>query len=303
MAKSSTFINPSSNPTLAAIRNSGFDVEAALEASRQRLDRERARITDKYGDLSDGDIRRVLRVEDEQVECLGCPGTCGKDFFRYKRPTVTVVEGRVYITNVPCVYGIDQALRCDCTDAGIPDRYIGRDLSDYRVTTDNARAVKIAKYFIENKPRRSAFFYGSTGSGKTFLASLIAQSYVRDGLKVVMRDIPQLLTDIKATFDSKAPDPKISTTGFIDGVCNCDLLILDDMGTEKVTDWTSEMLYLIVNARYNKNRPLIAAANYDLDGLERRLGGDLTARRITSRIKEMCIEACFGTVDRRCTDG
>lgn len=276
------------------MRNSGFDIEAALEASRARRDRERARICDKYGSLSNTDISRILRIEDEQAECTGCNGTCTKDFFRYKYPVAYVVEGTVYVSNLPCKYGINHFLRANCITAGIPEKYIGREFGDYHVTSDNARAVKIAKYLADNKPARGAYLYGGTGSGKTFLAALIAQSYVRDGRHVVMRDIPSLLHDIKSTFDSK-----VSTADFVGNICDADLLVLDDMGVEKVTDWSAETLYLIVNARYNANRPLIATANYDLGGLERRLGSDLTARRIVSRIKEMCAEAFFGTKDWR----
>lgn len=269
-------------------------MDAALAETKERLGRERDRVIRKYGDMSDNEVMRVLRVEDEQAECLRCSGVCVKDFFRYKTPIATVVDGLVYVTNAPCVFGIDHELRRQCLKAHVPERFVGRDLSDYRVTSDNGRAVKIAKYICDNKPARGMFMYGATGTGKTFLAALIAMSYLRDGRRVKFFDMPGLLDRIKSTFDAKE-----STADFVDEICTADLLILDDMGAEKVTEWSVEQLYLIVNRRYNANRPLVATSNFDFNGLNRRLGGDNTSQRIVSRLQEMCAEAFFGTIDRR----
>lgn len=286
--------NVSVNPIRGLIRNSDFDVDAALKASRARLERERLRIIEQYGVSTDNDVARILRIEDEQAACDGCKGSCGKDFFRYKRPHVEIVKGSLCVTSVPCPYSVNYDFRHTCRRAGIPDRYVGYELGGYRVTADNERAVKIAKYFCDNKPNRGLFLYGACGTGKTLLAAIIAQNYLRDGLNVKFFDMPGLLTDIKATFDSKT-----STATFLDEICKADLLVVDDIGVEKVTDWSIEQLYLIVNRRYNSNRPLICTSNYDSNGLNRRLGDDITARRIISRLKEMCVEAFFGARDRR----
>ena len=291
---SSQSVNDINRPIRDSIQSSDFDFSAALQAIKLRRNRERARIEQQYGRLSDGDIGRVLRIEDEQAECIGCKGVCTKDFFRYKKPVAQAIDGLIYVTNIPCQFGVDSAFRLDCLKSGVPEKFIGRELCDYRITSDNARTAKMAKGFIENRPKRGVFFYGATGTGKTFLAAIIAQSFIRDGKRVAFFDMPALFDAIKHTFDTNE-----STADFLNKVCNADLLILDDMGTERVTDWTSEQLYLIVNRRYNANRPLVATSNFDLAGLERRLGNDLTARRITSRLEEMCAQAFFGTVDRR----
>jgi len=207
---------------------------------------------------------------------------------------VQVIGGLVYVSNVPCQYGVDIVFRRNCFYAGIPNKYVSREWGDYRVTSDNARAVKIAKYLSENRPARGAFFYGATGTGKTYLAALVAMDYVRDGYAVAFYDMPALFESIKRTFDSEE-----STSELLNRICESELLVLDDMGAERVTDWTSEQLYLIINRRYNANRPLVATANFDLEGLERRLGNDLNAHRIISRLKEMCVQAFFGHDDWR----
>lgn len=279
---------------LATIRNSAFDIEGALKNAKERIEANAKRIRSRYGDVHDTYIMTILRAEAEQDICLKCDGNCPKTFFKYKRPYVTVRSGAAYVINVPCKYGVDHAYRCRCVRAGVPDRYIGMELSDYRVTSDNERAVKIAKHLCTNKPDKGAFMYGGCGTGKTFLASLIAQSYLREGLSVAFYDMPGLLNSIKGTFDTRE-----STRDFLDEICTCRLLVIDDMGAEKVTDWSVEQLYFVVNARYNLGKPLVCTSNFDLDGLEKRLGSDITARRITSRIKEMCFQAFFGTKDWR----
>lgn len=292
--KSSQFIKNTASRIKDSIRNSGFDYETALERVKGRINRERPRIFAVYGEMSDGDVGRVLRVEDEQDECAGCDGMCIKDFFRYKKPIAQVINGLVYVSNVPCEFGIASEFRFKCFQAGIPQRFVGREFSDYRIAPTNDRAVKIARGFIEKRPGRGLYLYGTTGTGKTFLASLIAQSFIRDGKNVAFYDMPALLGAIKNTFDTQE-----STSALIDRICKTDLLILDDMGAERVTDWTTEQLYLIVNRRYNEGRPLIATSNFDFSGLGRRLGNDLTAQRIVSRLVEMCAQAFFGTVDGR----
>ena len=275
----------------AAARN--FDLDAALFNSRARCKEQAPRIREQYGNVIDGYISTILRVEDEQAVCEGCGGDCPKAFFRYKKPTVTVAEGVAYVSNIPCKFGVDHEFRCQCVNAGVPEKYIGGELGDYRVTSDNDRAVKIAKYMIDNRPNRGAFFYGGCGTGKTYLASLIAQGYLHAGLTVRFFDMPGLLTDIKDTFDTKR-----STGQLLDEICDCALLVVDDMGAEKVTEWSVEQLYLIVNQRYNRGLPMVATSNFDLNTLEKRLGDDITARRITSRLST-CYQAFFGKKDWR----
>lgn len=248
---------------------------------------------EQYGFVYDSYISTILRVEDEQDICTGCDGNCPKDFFRYKKPTVTVVDGVAYVSNVPCAFGVDHDFRCRCVNAGVPEKYIGGELGNYRVTSDNDRAVKIAKYMIEHQPKRGAFLYGGCGTGKTYLASLIAQGFLRAGLTVRFFDMPGLLARIKDTFDTKQ-----STGALLDDVCQCDLLVIDDMGAEKVTEWSVEQLYLVVNQRYNRGLPMVGTSNFDLNGLEKRLGDDITARRIVSRLS-VCYQAFFGKKDWR----
>jgi len=147
------------------------------------------------------------------------------------------------------------------------------------------------------------YLYGGFGSGKTLLASIVAQEFIRAGKQVIFGDVPSLLSRIKATFDKGG-----GTQEVVDSYNNCDLLILDDLGAGQSTEWSVSVLYQIINARYASGRRLIVTSNFDLNGLEQRLvvkdkAGKvvdaLTAGRIVSRLSEKCVQAFLGAKDRR----
>lgn len=181
--------------------------------------------------------------------------------------------------------------------ASVPKKFVGKTFAEYEKTPDNREALQIANWYLAEKPNRSLYFYGAVGTGKTFLASLIAQGFIESGKRVIFGDVPSLLQRIKATFDGAG-----NAQSVLDSYCKCDLLILDDIGAGQVTDWNVGIIYQIINSRYNEQKPILATSNLDLDGLQKRLArcDDLTAQRITSRLNEMCILAFFGLEDRRC---
>lgn len=181
-------------------------------------------------------------------------------------------------------------MRLKAAQSHIPLRFIGKSFSDYQITPDNAESVKIAKWYTAEKPAQGLYLYGECGTGKTFLASLIAQEF--DSL---FTDTPTLMDELKATFDGG------DTESLLKRYTQCGLLILDDIGAGQITPWNVGILYRIINARYNANKPIIATSNYDLDGLTAILSkiDAFTAKRITSRLSEMCIQAFLGLKDRR----
>lgn len=224
-------------------------------------------------------MTEAQRAERELALCDGCKGKCGKEFNRFFRP---IIDTTIRMT--PCQFAK--------VGSKVP-RYSGKTFDDYEVTDDNRRAVKIARWYAKDKPGNTLYLYGGCGTGKTFLASLIAQGFDED--EVVFDDVPCLLDRIKSTFDGVG-----SGQAIIAEYCSCELLILDDIGTGKITDWNVGILYQIINARYNASKPLIVTSNYDLDGLAERLArvDDIAARRIVSRLSEG-IKAFLGVKDRR----
>lgn len=237
--------------------------------------------------LNAGKEKEKLREKKEKsAECENCGGVCRK-------------VDKYYLDGGICKYGVALLKRRACLKAKIPPRFIGKTFGDYQVTPDNERAFALAKWFIAEKSTQGLYLYGNCGTGKTYLASLIAQDFISQG--VIFGDVPDLMSRLKETFDNGG------TEALLKRYTTCGLLVLDDIGTGKVTDWHVDTLYQIINARYNADKPLIVTSNYDFDDLRDRLTvkdkngvtDKFTAKRITSRLSEMCIQAFFGLKDRR----
>ncbi len=110
---------------------------------------------------------------------------------------------------------------------------------------------------------RGLWFDGPVGTGKTSLAILVAKAAKDAGRSYAVFPVPRLLAEIKRTFDRDASD---SYMGFFRRLCTVDLLVLDDLGAEKQTEWVLEQLYSIVNERWQDRRSIVVTTNIpDLD--------------------------------------
>jgi DNA replication protein DnaC len=105
---------------------------------------------------------------------------------------------------------------------------------------------------------RGLWFDGPVGTGKTSLAILLAKAAKDAGRSYAVYPVPRLLAEIKRTFDRDASD---SYLGFFRRLCSVDLLVLDDLGAEKQTEWVLEQLYSIVNERWQDRRSVVVTTN------------------------------------------
>ena len=105
---------------------------------------------------------------------------------------------------------------------------------------------------------RGLWFDGPVGTGKTSLAILVAKAAKDAGRSYAVFPVPRLLAEIKRTFDRDASD---SYMGFFRRLCTVDLLVLDDLGAEKQTEWVLEQLYSIVNELWQDRRSIVVTTN------------------------------------------
>lgn len=122
------------------------------------------------------------------------------------------------------------------------------------------------------------YLYGTTGSGKTRLACAIANALIRQEVRVVYWNVPSLLEALKAAYDGQG-----TATEILRDAHNATLLVLDDLGSEKPTEWTRNILYELINSRMENVLPTIVTSNYAPD--DRRLA-DMLGPRIMSRLNE-----------------
>jgi DNA replication protein DnaC len=105
---------------------------------------------------------------------------------------------------------------------------------------------------------RGLWFDGPVGTGKTSLAILLAKAAKDAGRSYAVYPVPRLLAEIKRTFDRDASDTYL---GFFRRLCTVDVLVLDDLGAEKQTEWVLEQLYSIVNERWQDQRSIVVTTN------------------------------------------
>lgn len=177
--------------------------------------------------------------------------------------------------------------------AKIPPRYEEKTYADYKVDSLNKPAVDFAKTFPGNN-YRGAFFYGGVGTGKTFLAALIAQDFIRAGKTVLFEKVADLLTEFYSVYRGEGKNEDT----LLKNLYEVDLLVLDDFGLEKATQFVGVTLCKILDSRYNRDNALtIITSNYSLEQIKARLNkpsdllkGDFCLNG--SRIYDRCIEIC-----------
>lgn len=140
--------------------------------------------------------------------------------------------------------------------------------------------------------KRGLYIHGGVGSGKTHIAYAIAKKWADVTHKhVYFWNTTELMQEIKDDYDRSNYDKKRTLESLMD---NDNLLILDDIGVEKISDWVLERFYLLINRRYNEMRPIIFTSNYNLADLADKIG-----ERTVSRIVELCEIVKIDGADRR----
>lgn len=186
-------------------------------------------------------------------------------------------------------------------DSGINARFLRRTFDSYTKTKDNIAAYRKCKeyadHFYEKLPadnydpgRNGLFITGPKGTGKTHLATAIANQLMQQGTAVVCMTMIDLLERIKQTFNQAGE----AEADILELYKKVPLLIIDDIGKEPATEWGISKIYAIINARYEAMMPIIVTTNYTDNELVARLTpkdskDDITADATIDRLREMCI--------------
>ena len=132
---------------------------------------------------------------------------------------------------------------------------------------------EFAESFIHNDGV-GLMLYGSVGTGKTHLAAAIGNYIVYEyGYDVYFMPFTELLNTLKMYFGDKE-----RTEEFTDRLYKADLLIMDDLGKEKYTEWAAEQLFSLLDRRYRECKPVIVTTNFTPQELDRRVDPAVMSR-------------------------
>lgn len=160
-------------------------------------------------------------------------------------------------------------------------------------TTDNLSiCLRYAKAFMTKEVHTGLIFYGNSGTGKTFNSACIGNYLMDRGKSVLALNLAFYLTNLKNQWGS-------IETEVLKKVSECDLLIIDDFGAEKITDWVLEKVFLLIDTRYKTGKPVIITTNLEYRKNENCDIEKIFGRRIKDRINEMCYPLCFLGESRR----
>ena len=125
--------------------------------------------------------------------------------------------------------------------------------------------------------------WGNVGTGKSYFAGCIANALMEREISVCMTNFAAILNDLAASFKDR--------NDYIARLCSFPLLILDDFGMERGTEYGLEQVYNVIDSRYRSGKPLIVTTNLTLEDLQN--PEDTAHARIYDRLTEMCRPVYF----------
>ncbi len=177
-------------------------------------------------------------------------------------------------------------------EACIPRRYADCRLSNYRPSPDNfsqLQAFNQSRKLVADYPQsdEGLLFVGNCGVGKTHLAAAIMHALIEKGIGCLFYEFGTLLKEIQDSYNhaSQTSELKVLAT-----VYETEVLVLDELGATKPTDWVRDTMLQIIGRRYNEKRLTIFTSNYQdtqYNTVEERLE-DRIGVRLRSRLYEMC---------------
>lgn len=153
--------------------------------------------------------------------------------------------------------------------------------NDTGINPEIQKAHSYVEHWSEMKATATGLLlWGNVGTGKSFFAGCIANALLDQGVPVLMTNFSRILNALTGMFSD-------DRNKYIDSLNHYSLLIIDDLGMERGTEYALEQVFNVIDARLRSNLPLIVTTNLTLDELKH--PADLAHERIYSRVLERCI--------------
>ena len=178
-------------------------------------------------------------------------------------------------------------------NTGFPDRGLQKCRFDHddkksKKASDMCRSY-VRRFSEFKKAGKGLILFGGVGTGKTFLASCIANELIDNGIPCLVTNSARIINTIQGMYEGKQK--------YLDSLNEFDLLAIDDFGIERNTEYVNELVYNIIDARYRSGKPMIITTNLKYSDLHNT--DDISKARIYSRIIDMCLPVLVSGEDRR----
>ncbi len=242
----------------------GGDYQAALasiESEAKELERQRAEILVKNGFPAD--------YTEPRYECKACGDT---GYVDYKM--CSCMRKKLILAGYDSS-GIGTLMQSQSFENFSLDYYKSDRMTYLLMQNNLQRAQEYARSFHPAKSENLAMF-GGTGLGKTHLSTAIARVVIEGGWDVVYVSCVDMFADYEAQrFGNSTGTP---TGADLSRYTECDLLIIDDLGTEMSNQFTTSCLYGLLNTRLNRHLPVILSTNLETDEFRKRYWDRITSR-------------------------
>ena len=156
------------------------------------------------------------------------------------------------------------------------------------MSNDDNKNIKIAKNYVKHfedmkKDNIGLLLYGNVGTGKSYTAACIANALIDKGYRVLMANLPSIANELHSKFDGKQ--------AYIESLNHYDVVIYDDLGIERNTEYMQEQVFTIIDSRYRSGKPMIVTTNLTSDELK--YCNNLNLQRVYDRVLERCTPVEF----------
>lgn len=153
----------------------------------------------------------------------------------------------------------------------------------YNDDGSHPEVMKAARNYVDHfkefrKNGKGLLLYGNVGTGKTYVAASIANALVDKGIPVLMTNFARIANKLQESFEGRQ--------AYLDNLDRFDLLVIDDLATERRTEYMAEIVFNVVDARYRSGLPMIITTNLGLEAIK--TPPNMADNRIYDRILEKC---------------
>ena len=146
----------------------------------------------------------------------------------------------------------------------------------------NEKLTNMAKRYVNHfdamcRDGKGLLLYGGVGTGKTYIACMIANALIDKGYPVLVTNFARVLSTLQGTFDKQE---------YLDSLNQFKLLVIDDLGIERDTGYAKEQVFNIIDSRYRAGLPMIITTNLTMQKLATE--SELADKRVYDRILERC---------------